>query len=62
MKAIVDQDTCIGCELCPEVCPAVFRMAGDKAEAYVDPVPADAEECARDAADQCPVAAIAVEE
>lgn len=62
MKAVVDQDACISCGLCPEVCPEVFRMnADDKAEAYVDPVPAGLEAKAEDAADQCPVAAITVE-
>ncbi|HOF88824.1 MAG TPA: ferredoxin [Armatimonadota bacterium] len=62
MKAVVDQDACISCGLCPEVCPEVFRMNDDdKAEAYVDPVPPGAEDAARDAADQCPVEAIAIE-
>jgi ferredoxin len=25
----VDQDACIGCEVCTLVCPEVFRMTGD---------------------------------
>ncbi|EGT5236377.1 ferredoxin, partial [Clostridioides difficile] len=26
MKANVNQDTCIGCGLCPSICPEVFDM------------------------------------
>lgn len=62
MRAIVDKDTCIGCGLCPDTCPEVFEMNGDKAEVKADPVPAAAEESCRDAASQCPVEAIKIED
>ena len=26
MKAVVDQDTCIGCGLCPSICEEVFEI------------------------------------
>jgi len=26
VKVIVDQDTCIGCGRCEEICPAVFHL------------------------------------
>ena len=39
MKAIVDQDTCIGCGLCEGICPEVFKMEDDKAIVKNDPVP-----------------------
>jgi ferredoxin len=62
MKAVVDRDGCISCGLCAATCPEVFRMADDDlAEAYVDPVPSDAEESAVEAADGCPVSVITVE-
>lgn len=58
MKAVVDQDTCIGCSLCCGMCDAVFRMNDDgKAEAYQ----AATEENQGDvqsAIDSCPVSAI----
>lgn len=60
MKACVDQETCIGCGLCASLCPQVFAMEGDKAAVVVEDVPKDAEGCAKDAAEQCPVSAIAV--
>ncbi|MGE5197723.1 MAG: ferredoxin [Deltaproteobacteria bacterium] len=60
MKAVVDQEKCIGCTLCTQVCPEVFKMEGDKAVAYVNPVPRELEEKCKDAAQQCPVEAITV--
>jgi ferredoxin len=62
MKAEVDPELCTGCELCTETCPEVFKMDGDLAVAYVDEVPPKAEEAAQEAADDCPVEAISIEE
>lgn len=62
MRATIDRDGCIGCELCADTCPEVFRMADDGlAEVYTDPIPVDAEESAQEAADNCPVSVITVE-
>jgi ferredoxin len=61
MKATVDPELCIGCGLCPEICPEVFEMPDDKAQVKVDPVPPEAEAACRDAADQCPSSAIKIE-
>lgn len=63
MKAYVDQDTCIGCGLCPSICPEVFELGDDsKAHAVVDEVPSGAEDTAVEAQESCPVDAIKVEE
>ncbi len=62
MKAIVDADACVGCELCVENCRAVFKMNDGIAEVITDPVPPEAETDCQDAADGCPVQAIAIEE
>jgi ferredoxin len=61
MKASVDKSLCIGCGLCAELCPLVFQMEDDQAVA-ADSVPPDAAEACRDAAQQCPVEAIKIEE
>ena len=62
MKAHVDRDTCIGCGVCPSVCPEVFEMRDDGlSHVIVDTVPAGAEDAAKDAEESCPVDAITVE-
>jgi ferredoxin len=62
MKAIVDQETCTGCGLCPETCPEVFELNDSGiAFAKVDTVPPDVEDTCREAADGCPVEAITIE-
>jgi ferredoxin len=61
MEAIVDQETCICCGLCSELCPEVFEI-GDNGKAHVlcSPVPQSQEQCCRDASEQCPVQAISI--
>lgn len=62
MKAKVDAELCIGCSLCADTCPEVFRMEEDKAVVFVNVVPAEAFELCRRAADECPVTAIEIVE
>ncbi|MEI6100294.1 MAG: ferredoxin [Eubacteriales bacterium] len=62
MKAYVDKDLCIGCGLCPNICPEVFEYGlEDAATVIVDKVPADAEDTAKEAEESCPSSAIRVE-
>jgi len=62
MKALIERNGCIGCGLCSETCPAVFRMDDEGlAEVYTNPVPADEEISAAEAADSCPVSVISIE-
>ena len=62
MKAVVDQDTCTGCELCVNSCPDIFEMQDNGlAKEKVDSVPSDSEDCAKEAAESCPVEAISIE-
>ncbi|MBU5455811.1 ferredoxin [Caproiciproducens sp. MSJ-32] len=62
MIAKVDQDTCIGCGLCPTICEDVFEMGDEgKAQVKVDVVPEGAEDAAKEAEESCPVNAIEVE-
>jgi ferredoxin len=62
MKADVDQDTCIGCGLCPSICEDVFEL-GEEGKAYAKQpdVPANLEADAKEAEESCPVDAITVE-
>ncbi|NLJ57802.1 MAG: ferredoxin [Tissierellia bacterium] len=62
MKATVDRDACISCGLCVSICPDVFEMDDeDISVVKVDPIPAEFEECAKEAEDACPTNAIIVE-
>jgi ferredoxin len=57
-KVTVDTSTCVGCGLCEQMCPDVFKVEGDGL-AHVK-----AQECKScnlaDVAGQCPVSAIKV--
>ena len=61
MKAYVDKDTCIGCGLCPSVCPEVFEMENDgKAGVIVEELSEDNLDCAKEGEASCPVNAISI--
>lgn len=59
MRVDVDQELCISCGTCIDICPEVFRWnEDDKAASVVDEVPVDLEDKAREAAESCPTEAI----
>ena len=62
MKASVDPDLCTGCGLCVDTCPEVFEMNDALAKVIVAEIPDKAVDACREAADNCPVEAIKVEE
>jgi len=62
MKISIDAELCTGCELCVDTCPEIFEMGDDTATVKVDTVPEDQEDCVREAAENCPVEAILIEE
>jgi ferredoxin len=62
MRAKIDQDVCIGCELCVGMAADVFQMNDDgKAESY-QAATSENENLVQDAIDSCPVSAIEWEE
>lgn len=62
MKAVIDRSGCIGCGLCAETCPNVFRMGEDGlAEVYAE-VDASVKDDATTACDNCPVSVISLED
>ena len=62
MKVSIDAELCTACELCVDTCPEIFEMGDDSATVKVDTVPEDQEDCVREAAENCPVEAIQIEE
>lgn len=63
MKAYVDDDLCIGCGTCPEVCPEVFHMTDEGiAHAINGDIPEDILGNAKKACESCPVDAIDIDD
>ena len=62
MKIIIDPNFCVGCGLCPQICPEVFEMEDDKAVVKAEVIPGEFEDACKDAIEKCPVFAIMSEE
>ncbi len=61
-KVRIDDDECIGCESCVELCPDVFRFNGDTDKAEVIDEDMGGEECVEEAVASCPAECIHVDE
>jgi ferredoxin len=57
----VDADECIGCGLCPNLCPQVFHMLDEGVAGARDEILPEWEAQVREAAESCPVNAIEVD-
>ena len=59
MTVRVDKDTCIGCGACAAACPETFVINQNEGKAEV--INSEDTDCARGAAENCPVQAIILE-
>jgi ferredoxin len=59
MKAVIAKRGCLGCGLCTDICPTVFKMT-EKAFSmvYVEEIPAEDAESATMAKKNCPAKVI----
>jgi ferredoxin len=61
-KVQIDEDECIGCESCVEICPEVFGFNDDTTKAYVLDEDKGDVECVEEAVASCPTDCIEVDE
>ncbi|MGC8777596.1 MAG: ferredoxin [Candidatus Caldatribacteriaceae bacterium] len=57
MAVKVDEELCIGCELCVQICPDVFEMNAD-GKSVVKSGADTSIDCVDEAIDSCPTSAI----
>ncbi len=60
MRVKVNEDDCIGCGVCAQICPDVFVLDEDAGISKV--IKPEGSDCAKEAADSCPVSCIIIEE
>jgi ferredoxin len=61
LRVRVDHDVCVGNAMCVTIAKNAFRLDGNRQSEVVDPA-ADSEEAVLEAAENCPVSAILVED
>ena len=62
LEVRIDQEECIGCETCVELCPDFFIFDSVQNKAYVSTPEGGDQECIEEAIASCPVSCITVEE
>jgi ferredoxin len=60
-QVIIDEEECIGCESCVELCPSVFGWNEDDEKAYVVDGADPNDDCVEEAVASCPAECIEVE-
>lgn len=58
-KVEINESLCVGCGACQAICPDVYEITNDN-KAKIKENPTN-KECAKEAADSCPVSAILIE-
>ncbi|MEW5774840.1 MAG: ferredoxin [Thermodesulfobacteriota bacterium] len=60
MAIVINEEECIGCGTCAELCPDVFEMIEEEEKARVT-APDSTADCVNESIDSCPVEAISRE-
>jgi ferredoxin len=60
MTLTINEEVCIGCGVCMQICPDVFRLDEDEGKGTIikHDVPDDETVCVKVAVDSCPVGCI----
>lgn len=61
-RVVLDEECCIGCGSCTELCPQIFEMDDEAQKAHVITDEGGDEECIEEAVTACPVECISWEE
>ncbi len=61
-RVIINEEECIGCGTCSELCPEVFQMNEEKEKAEVIKPEGGPFDCITEAIESCPVSCIHWEE
>ncbi len=57
-RVYIDEEECIGCQSCTEICPEIFQMREDGEKAEVVSFEGCPEDLVQEAIDTCPVSCI----
>ena len=60
-QVAINQEECLGCEACVELCPEIFGFDIDETKAYVLMAEDGDEDCIEEAIASCPAACISYE-